>query len=109
MTIESQTLLDRPTEPSDRLPIDRLPLAYIVLDADGRVREWNKAAEDLFGYSRKEALGQIGVDLIVPLPLSDHLHVISRRLRAGDMEAHSVNENRTKDGRLITCQWRNTP
>jgi PAS domain S-box-containing protein len=109
MTIESHTLLDRPTEPLDRLRIDRLPLAYIVLDPDGRVREWNRAAEELFGYSRREALGQIGVDLIVPLPLSDRLREILRRVRAGDMEAHSVNENRTKDGRLITCQWHNTP
>ncbi len=38
MTIESQTLLDHPTESSDWLSIDRLPLAYIVLDAEGRVR-----------------------------------------------------------------------
>ncbi len=25
------------------------------------------------------------------------------------MQAHSVNENRTKDGRAITCEWFNTP
>jgi two-component system sensor histidine kinase UhpB len=25
------------------------------------------------------------------------------------LEAHSVNENRTKDGRVITCDWFNTP
>ncbi len=25
------------------------------------------------------------------------------------MEAHSVNENRTRDGRVITCEWFNTP
>jgi PAS domain S-box-containing protein len=25
------------------------------------------------------------------------------------MQAHSVNENRTKDGRVITCEWFNTP
>ena len=109
MTIENQLLLDRQTGSPDRLRIDRLPLAYIVFDADGRVREWNKAAEELFGYSRKEALGQIGVDLIVPLPLSARLQEVLRRVRAGDMEAHSINENRTKDGRLVTCQWHNTP
>ncbi len=25
------------------------------------------------------------------------------------MEAHTINENRTKDGRILTCQWHNTP
>ena len=31
------------------------------------------------------------------------------RIRSGDMAAHSVNENLTKDGRTITCEWFNTP
>src|ERR1700736_959004 len=31
------------------------------------------------------------------------------QIRAGDMAAHSVNENVTKDGRTITCEWYNTP
>ena len=32
-----------------------------------------------------------------------------RRLRAGDMTANSMNDNLTKDGRTITCEWHNTP
>ena len=31
------------------------------------------------------------------------------RLAAGDMDAHGVCENVTKDGRTITCEWHNTP
>jgi PAS domain-containing protein len=34
---------------------------------------------------------------------------IIRRIQAGGMQAHSVNENRTKDGRVIACEWFNTP
>ena len=34
---------------------------------------------------------------------------ILRRLAEGDMTAHSINENVTKDGRTIICQWTNTP
>jgi len=109
MTMESRMLLDRPTGGADRLRIDRLPLAYIRLDVDGRVREWNRVAEQVFGYSREEALGKTCIDLIVPLPISAPLKEILRRVQSGDMHAHSVNENRTKDGRLITCQWHNTP
>ena len=92
-----------------RIQIDRLPLAYILIDANGRVVDWNPAAEKTFGYTKEEALGRVCVDLIVPSPVSDHLREIIRRIWAGDMNAHSVNENQMKDGRIITCQWFNTP
>ena len=92
-----------------RLQINRLPVAYIVLDAEGRVLEWNPAATTIFGYSREEAVGSRCVELIVPLPVSDDLRKIFDRVRAGDMHAHSTNENVTKDGRTLTCRWFNTP
>ena len=40
-----------------RLQIGRLPLAYILLDQNHHVLEWNPAAEQMFGYSKAEALG----------------------------------------------------
>jgi PAS domain S-box-containing protein len=91
------------------LSIDRLPLAYIRLDADHRVLDWNLAAESMFGYTREEIVGEDLPTRILPEPIGDHLGDIVRRLHAGDMRAHSVNENRTKDGRVITCEWFNTP
>jgi PAS domain S-box-containing protein len=38
----------------------------IVIDAEGRVVEWNPAAETTFGYSRAVALGQELATLIIP-------------------------------------------
>ena len=92
-----------------RLQIERLPLAYILFDADYRVLDWNPAAEKVFGYTKEEMVGQVALNVIVPLPIRDQLQDILRRIRAGDMDARSVNENRTKDGRIITCEWFNTP
>ena len=92
-----------------RLQIERLPLAYILFDADYRVLDWNPAAEKIFGYTKDEVVGQTALNVIVPLPVHDHLQEIRRRIWAGDMDARSVNENRTKDGRIITCEWFNTP
>ena len=91
------------------LQIDRLPLAYILVDTECRVVDWNSAAETMFGYTREEVLGQKCLELIVPLPLSSQLQEIVARVWAGDMNVHSVNENRTKDGRSLTCEWWNTP
>lgn len=39
--------------------------ALISIDSNSRIVFWNRAAEDLFGYSASEALG-LDVDLIVP-------------------------------------------
>jgi diguanylate cyclase (GGDEF)-like protein/PAS domain S-box-containing protein len=35
------------------------PLAMLTLDADDRVTMWNPAAEDLFGWSEKQIIGQL--------------------------------------------------
>ena len=92
-----------------RTYFDRLPLAYLLMDADNRVVHWNPAAEKVFGYTMSEALGRDCLELIVPVPVTDQIRDVQRRLRAGDMNAHSINQNRTRDGRTITCAWFNTP
>ena len=40
--------------------------AFVTLDADGRVLEWNRRATELFGHSRDDALGAELAELIVP-------------------------------------------
>ena len=47
-------LLDRNRQLA--LSIDRMPLGYIIWDADFRVLEWNPAAERIFGWSAAEVL-----------------------------------------------------
>jgi PAS domain S-box-containing protein len=41
--------------------------AVVVMDSDGRIRDWNPAAEDLFGYSSNESVGHELADLIIPV------------------------------------------
>lgn len=48
--------------------------AVLVVDTDGRILEFNGAAETVFGYSRAEALGAEMADLIVP----EHLRAAHR-------------------------------
>ena len=91
------------------LTIERLPLAYIEYDHDVRVLEWNPAAERLFGYTKHEALGQNVLDLILPGPPCDHIQGVLDRIWAGDLQAHSINQNLTKHGNIIDCDWFNTP
>jgi diguanylate cyclase (GGDEF)-like protein/PAS domain S-box-containing protein len=45
--------------------------ATVTSDVRGRVLEWNRAAEEMFGYSRDEAIGRETADLIVPARLRE--------------------------------------
>ena len=53
LTAERDALLARL-----QLQIQRMPLIYILFDADFRITDWNPAAEQTFGYTREEALGK---------------------------------------------------
>jgi two-component system, cell cycle sensor histidine kinase and response regulator CckA len=93
-----------------QLQIRRMPLAYMLFDAELRVVEWNPAAERMFGYRKEEIVGMgPPFEKIVPRAFWPQAEAILLRIRAGDMTAHSSNDNLTKDGRTITCEWINTP
>ncbi len=46
--------------------VDNALLAVITMDADGRVVEFNPAAEALFGHRRRDVLGRDMAELIIP-------------------------------------------
>jgi diguanylate cyclase (GGDEF)-like protein/PAS domain S-box-containing protein len=92
-----------------QLQIDRMPIACILQDKDFRAFDWNPAATKIFGWGKAEVLGQFLPDLIVPTAARPQVDKILQRLKAGDMQANSVNENVTKAGRRIICEWHNTP
>ena len=91
-----------------QLQIDRMPLAYILFDSDICYSNWNPAAEKIFGYSRDEIIGQ-SVHFLVHPDDRAQVDAIADRLRCGDVAARSINRNVTKDGRVIICEWNNTP
>ena len=92
-----------------QLQIKRMPTGLITWDREFRVQSWNPAAGEIFGFTAEEVLGKHPYDCIVPEEAQPHVDDIWRRLLEGDMTAYSVNENTTKDGRTILCQWTNTP
>jgi len=46
--------------------VDSAPDAIVVMDDSGRVRDWNPAAERMFGRHKNEAIGGDLGHLIVP-------------------------------------------
>ena len=48
------------------LIIDHAMDAIVAMDSDGYITEWNSQAEQLFGWLRREAMGQRMAELIMP-------------------------------------------
>lgn len=91
------------------LLVERNPLAVIEWNKSFEVTDWNEAAEQIFGYSKNEALGRHIAGLLIPESAKDHVNQIVVALLTQEGGIHSINENFTKDGRVITCEWHNTP
>ena len=72
----------------------------IGLDLDLRITHWNTAAEQLYGYSVKEMVGQT-LAPIVPDDYRDELDTQLARLLAGEAVGRLETERLTKDGRRI--------
>ena len=57
----------------------------ITIDGEGKVLEWNPAAENTFGFSRTQAIGQLMGELIIPASLRErHYQGIAHYLATGE-------------------------
>jgi len=94
---------------ADAVNQDKLILAAIVSSTDdaiigkdphGAITSWNQAAERIFGYTAKEAIGQ-SIGLIVPADLQHEEDDALRRIRAGDRIDHYETLRRAKSGKVV--------
>ncbi|MDH5681409.1 MAG: ATP-binding protein, partial [Spirochaetota bacterium] len=85
------------------------PLGVIEWDKNFRVKEWNAAAEKIFGYSKEEALDKHPTDIILPEAVRDIVNQIWEALLNQKGGTRSTNDNLTKQGNTIVCDWYNTP
>jgi len=101
MTISLHEALER-----NRSHLAFTPLAVIETDSEFKITEWNTAAEQMFGYSRVEALGK---DPALLVPPEGQAEVAARRVVL--LESQSGNrvtmENLTRTGQRIQCDWYN--
>lgn len=90
------------------LHIQRTPLGVIEWSPEFVVTHWNRAAEHIFGYNKQEAVGRNGLDLIVAEQHKADIEKLIDDLKHERGGYYSINENTTKDGKTILCEWFNT-
>ncbi len=90
------------------LHINQTPLAVIDWDVDFNVISWNKSAEKIFGFSSEEALGRHAAGLIIPENAKKAVDAVWISLLDKTGGTRSTNENITKKGKIILCEWYNT-
>ncbi len=90
-----------------RRQADLLELAHntiLVRDMDSRITFWNRAAEELYGWTKAEAVGKVTRSLLkteFPVSFAEHMAVLTRR---GHWEGEL--RHTTKDGRRIVVASR---
>ena len=86
----------------------KTPLGVIDWDTNLEVTEWNPAAESIFGYSREEAMGKSAFGLIINDSVREEADSVWQSLMKNQGGHKHTNENITKDGKTIICEWYNT-
>lgn len=92
-----------------QLQIERMPIALITMDKEFRIKSWNPSSERIFGFTASYAIGKHPYEFMVPEDVKVDTDNIFERLMQGDESANLLNKNLTRDGRIITCAWSNTP
>lgn len=88
--------------------------AILVMNRDGQIIEYNGAAEEIFGYSRADALGSDMAQLIVPTHHRDaHKRGVARYLKTGQFtiagQGRVELESMRKSGEVFPVELSVTP
>ena len=73
------------------LAFDSTGTAVIVADKRGKIRFWTSGAEDLFGYTTEEALGE-NIKILMPKSLQPaHAIAFKEAFQSGDSSVQEIN------------------
>jgi PAS domain S-box-containing protein len=91
-----------------RIVYHTAPLAFVLWDRECRVTDWNDRAERIFGWSPEDVLGKNFFEFLIPQGARPQVKDVVKSLLRGEVEPEVVNENLTKSGKKILCQWHNS-
>lgn len=82
--------------------------AIIAIDVNGKITDWNKGAEQSYGYSAEEAIGKSMSLFIHPERAANCARIIDR-VRRGGVVRHHETLRRRKDGTYVEVSLTGSP
>ena len=88
---------------------DAAPVAILLWNRDGRITDWNRMAEQVFGYARNEAVGlKLAPSLIHPSEYQRFSASVADALaRNAEIQLSCRSLNRA--GETLVCEWHTVP
>lgn len=90
------------------LLVAHAPVGMIIFNSRFEITEWNPSAERIFGFTSQEVIGR-SAQVIVPVAARAQVEATWRLLTSRQGGTRSINENLTRSGEVITCEWHNVP
>jgi PAS domain S-box-containing protein len=81
------------------------PLAFVLWAPDCRVLDWNRRAEEIFGWKKEEVLGRDFFEFLIPEPDKPAVQELVASILETKAPTLSENRNITKDGHRLWCEW----
>lgn len=86
--------------------LNNSPLATIIWDKNLIIKEWNKASENIFGWTRDEVLNRKRIDIIIPdinkKSFNEFYNIFQKTPN------YITHNNITKSNNTVICEWTNT-
>lgn len=83
------------------------PLSFVQWDRQGRIIEWNRRAETLFGWAASEVIGKPIHHLLLPEALHVDFNTCIKALIQGTGDGDFSGPAHAKGGQLRHCNWHN--
>lgn len=90
--------------------VENTPLAVIEWNREVRLHRWSHQAENLFGWTAEDVLGQVWFNcLLVDEADRDQVHqTVTHLLEGTESRNMCCIHNHTKQGALLECEWYNS-
>lgn len=85
------------------------PVAVLEWDLNFEITNWNRSAQNIFGYHPQESISRHAAGLLVPESARRDVDRVMTELLGQAGGTRHINENITKNGKTIICEWFNTP
>src|ERR1043165_4211244 len=102
LAARSPPMTIRPPDPTLRLAaiVESSDDAIVSKDLNGIITSWNRGAEELFGYTADDAVGQ-SITMVIPPDRLAEEDMVLGQIRRGERIDHFETIRKRKDGTLV--------